>query len=56
MPKLKANRILRMLTTKVLNKEVVSKLGHLFEYEEDKTYESTNQFFKRLKEMRNKVK
>ena len=35
LPKLKANGILRIVTTKVWNKEGVSRLGHLFEYEDD---------------------
>ena len=38
LPKLKANGILRIVTTKVWNKEGVSRLGHLFEYEDEKAY------------------
>ena len=39
LPKLKANRILRMVTTKVWNKVGFIRLGHLFEYEDDKAYQ-----------------
>ena len=36
--KLKANGILRMVTIKVWNKEGISRLGHLFEYEDYEAY------------------
>ena len=55
LPKLKANGILRMVTTKVWNKEGVSRLGHLFDMEMIKHIKSVNQFFKRLKEMKKKL-
>ena len=48
MPKLKANRILRMLTTKIRNKEGVSRLGHLFEYEDDKAYQKCQPIFQEI--------
>ena len=55
LPKLKANGILRMVTTKVWNKEGVSRLGHLFEYEDDEANQKCQTNFKRLKEMRKKI-
>ena len=55
LPKLKANGILRMVIPKVWNKEGVSRLGHLFEYEDDKAYQKCQTIFKRLKEMRKKI-
>ena len=45
LPKLKENGILRMVTTKVWNKEGVSRLGHLFEYEDDKAYQKCQPIF-----------
>ncbi len=35
LPKLKANGILRIVTTKVWNKECVSRVRHLFELEDE---------------------
>ena len=55
LPKLKANGILRIVTTKVWNKEGVSRLGHLFEYEDEKAYQKCQPIFKRLKEMKKKI-
>ena len=46
--KLKANGILRMVTTKVWNKEGVSRLGHLFEYEDDKAYQKCQPIFQEI--------
>ena len=40
---LKANGIVRIIITKVQKKEGVSRLGHLFEYEDDKHIKSANQ-------------
>ena len=48
LPKLKANGILRIVTTKVWNKEGVSRLGHLFEYEDDKAYQKCQQIFQEI--------
>ena len=48
LPKLKANGILRMVTTKVLNKEGISRLGHLFEYEDDKAYQKCQPIFQEI--------
>ena len=48
LPKLKANGILRIVTTKVWNKEVVSRLGHLFEYEDDKAYQKCQPIFQEI--------
>ena len=48
MPKLKANGILRIVTTKVWNKEGVSRLGHLFEYEDDKAYQKCQPIFREI--------
>ena len=48
LPKLKANGILRMVTTKVWNKEGVSRLGHLFEYEDDKAYQKCQPIFQEI--------
>ena len=48
-PKLKANGILRMVTTKVWNKEGVSRLGQLFNMKMIKHIKSANQFLKRIK-------
>ena len=47
MPKLKANGILRIVTKKIWNKEGVSRLGHLFEYEDDKAYQKCQPNFSR---------
>ena len=47
-PKLKANGILRMVTTKVWNKEGVSRLGYLFEYEDDKAYQKCQPIFQEI--------
>ena len=46
--KLKANGLLRMVTTKVWNKEGVSRLGHLFEYEDDKAYQKCQPIFQEI--------
>ena len=46
--KLKANGILRIVTTKVWNKEGVSRLGHLFEYEDDKAYQKCQPIFQEI--------
>ena len=46
--KLKANGILRMVTTKVWNKEGVSRLGYLFEYEDDKAYQKCQPIFQEI--------
>ena len=48
MPKLKANGILRIVTTKVWNIEGVSRLGHLFEYEDDKAYQKCQPNFQEI--------
>ena len=48
LPKLKANGILRMVTTKVWNKEGVSRLGYLFEYEDDKAYQKCQPIFQEI--------
>ncbi len=48
LPKLKANAILRMVTKKVWNKEGVSRLGHLFEYEDDKEYQKCKPIFQKI--------
>ena len=48
LPKLKANGILRMVTTKVWNKEGISRLGHLFEYEDDKAYQKCQPIFQEI--------
>ena len=48
LPKLKANGLLRMVTTKVWNKEGVSRLGHLFEYEDDKAYQKCQPIFQEI--------
>ena len=48
LPKLKANGILRMVTTKVWNKEGVSRLGHLFEYEDEKAYQKCQPIFQEI--------
>ena len=47
--KLKANGILRMVTTTVWNKEGVSRLGHLFEYEVDEVYKNYQPIFQEIK-------
>ena len=39
LPKLKANGILRMVTAKIWDKEGFTRLGHLFEYEDDKAFQ-----------------
>ena len=48
LPKLKANGLLRMVTTKVWNKEGVSRLGHLFEYEDDKSFQKCQPIFQEI--------
>jgi len=48
LPKLKANGILRMVTTKVWNKEGVNRLGYLFEYEDDKAYQKCQPIFQEI--------
>ena len=48
LPKLKANGILRIVTTKVWNKEGISRLGHLFEYEDDKAYQKCQPIFQEI--------
>ena len=48
LPKLEANGILRIVTTKVWNKEGVSRLGHLFEYEDDKAYQKCQPIFQEI--------
>ena len=48
LPKLKANGILRIVTTKVWNKECISRLGHLFEYEDDKAYQKCQPIFQEI--------
>ena len=53
--KLEANGILIMVATTVWNKEGVSRLGHLFEYEDDEANQKCQTNFKRLKEMRKKI-
>ena len=37
-----------MVTTKIWNKEGVSILGHLFEYEDDKAYQKCQPIFKEI--------
>ena len=49
MPKLKANGIFRIVTTKVWNKEGVSRLGHLFDYEDEKAYQKCQPIFLEIK-------
>ena len=46
--RLKANGNLRIVTTKVWNKEGVSRLGHLFEYEDDKAYQKCQPIFQEI--------
>jgi membrane-bound lytic murein transglycosylase MltF len=46
--KLKANGVLRIVTTKVWNKEGISRLGHLFEYEDDKAYQKCQPIFQEI--------
>ena len=48
LPKLKANGILRIVSKKVWNKEGVSRLGHLFEYEDDKAYQNCQPIFQEI--------
>ena len=47
--KLKANGILRMVTTKVWNNESISRLGHLFKCEDDKAYQKCQPIFQEIK-------
>ena len=47
-PKLKTNGLLRLVTTKVWNKEEKSRLGHLFEYEDDKAYKKCLPIFQEI--------
>ena len=47
-PKLKTNGLLRLVTTKVWNKEGKSRLGHLFEYEDDKAYKKCQPIFQEI--------
>ena len=47
-PKLKANGLLRVVTTKIQNKEGISRLGHLFEYEDEKAYKKRQPFFEKI--------
>ena len=46
--KLEANGILIMVATTVWNKEGVSRLGHLFEYEDDKAYQKCQPIFQEI--------
>ena len=46
--KLKANGLLRVVTTKIWNKEGISRLGHLFEYEDEKAYKKCQPIFEEL--------
>ena len=48
LPKLKANGLLRMVTKKVWNKEGVSRLSHLFEYENDKSFQKSQPIFQEI--------
>ena len=45
LPKLKTNGTLRMVITKVWNKEGISRLVHLFEYENDKACQKCQPIF-----------
>ena len=47
-PKLKANGLLRVVTTKIWNKEGISRLGHLFEYEDEKSYKKCQPIFEEI--------
>ena len=47
-PKLKANGLLRVVTTKIWNKEGISRLGHLFEYEDEKAYKKCQPIFEEI--------
>ena len=54
-PKLKANGLLRLVTTKIWNKKGINRLGHLFEYEDEKAYQiMSSPYSKKLK--RNQIK
>ena len=46
--KLKANGLLRVVTTKIWNKEGISRLGHLFEYEDEKAYKKCQPIFEEI--------
>ena len=48
MPDLKANGILRMVAAKIWNKEGFSRLGHWFEYEDDKAYQKCQPIFQEI--------
>ena len=47
-PKLKVNGLLRVVTTKIWNKEGISRLGHLFEYEDEKAYKKCQPIFEEI--------
>ena len=46
-PKLKASGLLRVVTTKIWNKEGISRLGHLFEYEDEKAYRACQEIIEK---------
>ena len=48
LPKLKAKSILKIVTKKAWNKEGVSRLGHLFEYEDDKAFQKCQPIFQEI--------
>tara|TARA_B100000902_G_C26777525_1_gene653438 strand:+ start:134 stop:475 length:342 start_codon:yes stop_codon:yes gene_type:complete len=48
MPKLRANGLLRLVTTKIWNKEGKSRLGHLYEYQDDKSYKKCQPIFQEI--------
>ena len=47
-PNLQANGLLRMVTTKIWNKDGVCRLGHLFEYEDEKVYKKCQPIFEEI--------
>ena len=47
-PKLKANGLLRLVTTKIWNKEGFNRLGHLFEYEDEKAFKKCQPIFEEI--------
>ena len=48
LPKLKANGLLRMITSKLWNKVGISWLGHLYEYEDDKSFQKCQPIFQEI--------
>ena len=54
-PKLKANGLLRLVTCKIWNKKGINRLGHLFEYEDEKAYNNVSPYSKKLKKKKKKI-